>query len=185
MTRRAASALVSAFALLLTGCAGADQPAVPAAAPVAAPVSAPGEPAPQRVFESESETAAPSPAPEIPAPEISPPEIPPPLVMEPEEPVFSVFRTTPEWTIEDLDGRTADAVRALLGAPNFVRADPPAAYWRYGGAGCALDVFLHAETAEAPRTVRHINMRWDSGAKTAAECLNRLRRAHPKPDKTG
>lgn len=203
MTGRAAPARISAAGaaalLMLTGCAGAPEKTPPASAPApesanAAPAAAPASPAPA------PEAAAPAPdipetqsAPEtqtaaLPPPPVAPetPEAPAapaaPPVTEPEEPAFSVFIPTPAWTEADLAGRTADAVQALLGAPDFVRADPPAAYWRYGAGGCALDVFLYADAADAPRTVRHTGVRWDAGAGTAAQCLDRLRRAHRAPD---
>lgn len=180
--------VMSALALFLAGCAGADKNAearaderplqtqVEAGAETGAETGAGIRAAPEPEAESAPETAADLAAAAPGAPE-RPPE-PPNHMPEPEEPVFSVFAATPEWTEADLHGRTAADVKALLGAPDFERVDPPAAYWRYGGAACALDVFLYAESETMPRLVRHTDVRWTPGDVTGAECLNRLRRAH-------
>ena len=42
-----------------------------------------------------------------------------------------------------LIGLSAEQVEALLGAPDFRRAEPPAELWQYRGADCVLDVFLY------------------------------------------
>ena len=42
-----------------------------------------------------------------------------------------------------LTGLSAEQVVALLGAPDFRRAEPPAELWQYRGADCVLDIFLY------------------------------------------
>ncbi len=44
-----------------------------------------------------------------------------------------------------LTGLSADQVVALLGEPDFRRAEPPAELWQYRGADCVLDLFLYDE----------------------------------------
>ncbi|MHC8507995.1 MAG: hypothetical protein ACYYKD_01150 [Rhodospirillales bacterium] len=194
--------VMSALALFLAGCAGADKNAEARAdeRPLQIQVETGTEtgteirPETRAEPEPEAESAPETAAADLAAADLTadlasaapgaaerPPERPehtPNYMPEPEEPVFSVFAATPEWTEADLHGRTAADVKALLGAPDFERVDPPAAYWRYGGAACALDVFLYAESETMPRLVRHTDVRWTPGDVTGAECLNRLRRAH-------
>jgi len=43
----------------------------------------------------------------------------------------------------NLTGLSAEQVVALLGAPDFRRAEPPAELWQYRGADCVLDIFLY------------------------------------------
>jgi hypothetical protein len=42
-----------------------------------------------------------------------------------------------------LTGLSAEQVVALLGEPDFRRAEPPAELWQYRGADCVLDIFLY------------------------------------------
>ena len=42
-----------------------------------------------------------------------------------------------------LTGLSAEQVEALLGAPDFRRAEPPAELWQYRGVDCVLDIFLY------------------------------------------
>lgn len=79
-----------------------------------------------------------------------------------------------DWTLDDLSNATPEAVTGLLGTPAFVRTEPPAAYWRFGDATCALDVYLYAEDG-GPARVRHAEVRRQS-AGDALGCLEHLRR---------
>jgi hypothetical protein len=47
-----------------------------------------------------------------------------------------------------LTGRTRADLSRLLGAPDFVRRDPPAEIWQYRSDECVLDLFLYPEAGE-------------------------------------
>jgi hypothetical protein len=47
-----------------------------------------------------------------------------------------------------LHGKTHADLVSLLGAPDFVRRDPPAEIWQYRGVDCVLDLFLYPEAGE-------------------------------------
>ncbi|MGO8916645.1 MAG: hypothetical protein ACLQJR_12130 [Stellaceae bacterium] len=46
-----------------------------------------------------------------------------------------------------LTGLSAKEVVALLGEPDFRRAEPPAELWQYRSADCVLDLFLYGDAA--------------------------------------
>jgi hypothetical protein len=48
-----------------------------------------------------------------------------------------------------LTGLSAGEVVALLGEPDFRRAEPPAELWQYRTADCVLDLFLYGDAAGA------------------------------------
>jgi hypothetical protein len=50
---------------------------------------------------------------------------------------------------QPLTGLSAQQVVALLGEPDFRRAEPPAELWQYRNADCVLDLFLYADAAGA------------------------------------
>ena len=78
---------------------------------------------------------------------------------------------------DQLLGLDAEALRALLGKPGFVRRDDPARMWRYRHAGCVLDLFLYAETgAPVPSArVRHVEARaHDLETASTRACLRAL-----------
>ena len=52
-----------------------------------------------------------------------------------------------------LTGLSAKEVVALLGEPDFRRAEPPAELWQYRSADCVLDLFFYSDAAGA-RVVR-------------------------------
>lgn len=56
-----------------------------------------------------------------------------------------------------LIGLTADAVTAVLGAPQFRRSEAPAEVWHYRTKTCFLDLFLYRDGAAL--TVTHIEAR--------------------------
>jgi len=80
------------------------------------------------------------------------------------------------WKLSDLNGATTSTVQSLLGQPAFVRADPPALYWRFGDKTCALDVYLYTGTNGAMQ-VQHTELRHQTEATAAStSCLDHLRR---------
>jgi len=50
---------------------------------------------------------------------------------------------------QPLTGLSAAEVVALLGEPDFRRAEPPAELWQYRSADCVLDLFLYGDAAGA------------------------------------
>ncbi len=77
---------------------------------------------------------------------------PPPPVTATPTPAEKTARLAPEPAApppdpDRLRGLTGDEVQKLIGAPQFARADDPAALWRYRGGGCLLDLYLHADGA--------------------------------------
>lgn len=56
-----------------------------------------------------------------------------------------------------LKGMSADAVRALIGSPDFLRRERPAEVWQYYGRGCVLDLFLYGENGVG--RVAHVDLR--------------------------
>ena len=83
--------------------------------------------------------------------------------------------SVPTWKLVDLDDASTGDVEAMLGQPAFVRADPPALYWRFGDATCALDVYLYAGDDGSMR-VKHTELRRQTGVTAATTCLDHLRR---------
>lgn len=72
-----------------------------------------------------------------------------------------------------LVGMDAAALRAALGAPDFVRRDGRSQMWRYGSGGCTLTVFLHGQDGEL--TVEHVEGRGlRSLQDVGADCAERL-----------
>ncbi|WP_420560304.1 hypothetical protein [Tepidicaulis sp.] len=58
-------------------------------------------------------------------------------------------------------GAGADGIRAKLGAPDFVRKEPGAEIWRYGGEACTLLVIFYEEGAQMRAS--HIDARAPGG----------------------
>jgi hypothetical protein len=50
---------------------------------------------------------------------------------------------------QPLTGLSAKEVVALLGEPDFRRAEPPAELWQYRSADCVLDLFFYSDVAGA------------------------------------
>jgi hypothetical protein len=67
-----------------------------------------------------------------------------------------------------LMGLDEDALRRLLGQPNFMRRDIPALLWRYAANDCTLDVFLYRKSDRASFTVTHVAARAQSATRTLA-----------------
>lgn len=156
----------AALALMLAACAGApaqpppatlqpaaaDRPAVPPAQPavVEEPAPAADREARPAATESVQQKVAARPA--------------------------KVARAEPE----RLRGLSGGEVSALIGAPQFLRVDDPAAMWQYQSGSCVLDLFLYADGPVY--RVRHYTFRADprarrAGAAAAVDpglCLARL-----------
>ncbi len=78
-------------------------------------------------------------------------------------------------------GKDTAALRALLGAPGFLRRDNPAQLWRYVGQGCMLDIYLYRSGPAGTYVVRHLAARPSpvgGPAVSARACLGALLRAH-------
>jgi hypothetical protein len=75
---------------------------------------------------------------------------------------------------------SATGLRAVFGAPQFVRRDGAGEMWRYDGASCRAFFFLYGENAA--RVVRHVET-LPHGAASAADpaCLAALRASPTKP----
>lgn len=79
-----------------------------------------------------------------------------------------------------LMGMTAAGVRNLLGAPNFVRRDPPAAIWQYRMTECVVDLFLYDDAKR--QVVRHVETRVRSVTAVPRNvCFDELLRRHRSP----
>jgi hypothetical protein len=82
---------------------------------------------------------------------------------------------------ERLMGLDAAALRAMLGAPRFLRRDNPAQLWRYAAAGCVLELYLYRSGPGGEYVVRHLAARpvpADGAAVSERSCLGALLRAH-------
>ncbi len=67
-----------------------------------------------------------------------------------------------------LIGLVGGDLQGVMGQPALMRAEGPAQYWRYGIAGCQLDLFLFADhAAQAPRVV-YLDVRPARGAPPGA-----------------
>jgi len=51
-------------------------------------------------------------------------------------------------TLDQLNGRTARELLALIGEPRLLRRDGPAQIWQYLGPGCVLHLFLYRKGGE-------------------------------------
>lgn len=70
-------------------------------------------------------------------------------------------------------GMDAGALRASLGAPDFVRRDGGAQMWRYGSGACTLTLFLHGQDGKL--AVEHVEGRGlRSPTDPSADCAERL-----------
>ena len=79
-----------------------------------------------------------------------------------EIPVSNAAPTTPDRAAIKTDpsrlkGMNADAIRALMGDPDFLRRERPAEVWQYYGRGCVLDLFLYGENGVG--RVAHVDLR--------------------------
>jgi len=82
---------------------------------------------------------------------------------------------------ERLMGLTGDDLKALLGAPRFVRRDRPAEIWQYGTDTCVLDLFLYAGDKGGPHRVSHFEFRGRTVAGVApADCYRQLLATRPR-----
>ena len=63
-------------------------------------------------------------------------------------------------------------LEGVMGEPALVRAEGSAQYWRYGIAGCQLDLFLFADQAAGPPRVAYLDVRPARGTPptVAADC---------------
>lgn len=151
--RAALAGAIAALALLLTGCGGEPSEAE-FTGPGARPRLIVSQTAPLPV---ESESAALEPG--------TPARPEPGIDADPKR-------------LMGLDGA---GLTALLGPPEFRRADAPAELWRYRGDGCMLDLFLYgpARTTESERvTVRHVEARPIGVERVSTDdCLRALLRA--------
>lgn len=76
----------------------------------------------------------------------------------------------------DLLGGDDTRIRAALGTPDFVRKEPGAEIWRYGGESCTLLVFLYTE--ETGMRASHIDARAPSGGVADREgCIASVNKA--------
>jgi len=83
-----------------------------------------------------------------------------------------------------LIGLDAAALRARLGAPEFVRQEKAAEVWRYAYGACIAYLFLYADNGAArkPPTVRFIEVRGLASPSVKAEdCIGRPAAAPPPP----
>jgi hypothetical protein len=103
-----------------------------------------------------------SPAPNSPAPTHATIVAPP--VPAPSAPVPAAVRV-PE--LSQFAGLRPQDIVALIGEPDFRRAEPPAELWQYRTGDCVLDLFLYAEGSEGLR-VTHSAARPRSAAPTDA-----------------
>ncbi len=84
---------------------------------------------------------------------------------------------------DHLMGKDAAALRAMLGAPGFLRRDNPAQLWRYAATGCMLELYLYRSGPSGAYVVRHVSARpvpadgFDVSKRT---CLGELLRARQK-----
>jgi hypothetical protein len=114
----------------------------------------------------------PAPSPPVIPPASAPVPAPPPAVPIPPAP--------PRGEPGAFLNLSADALRARLGAPQFVRPDGATQMWRYDGASCRAFFFLYGTGGAA--LVRHVEtlpVGTDSAADPA--CLNALTAARPAP----
>lgn len=82
----------------------------------------------------------------------------------------------------DLIGLDADRITDLLGAPVFVRRDPPAEYWRYNRPDCILELIFYKKDGQT--RLSYIETRRGGTDRAASEkCLRSVveSRAAPKP----
>ena len=82
-----------------------------------------------------------------------------------------------------LMGKDAAALRAILGAPRFLRRDNPAQLWRYATAGCVLELYLYQSDTAGTYVVRHLAARpvpADGAPVSERSCLGALLRAHQR-----
>ncbi len=83
-------------------------------------------------------------------------------------------------------GLDVKSLTRLLGAPRFMRRDPPAQLWRYRDEDCILDLFLYvAAGKKTGSTVRHFETRSLSKSNMSTRsCLRALLIAR-RPSKAG
>ena len=63
-----------------------------------------------------------------------------------------------------LVGLDGEALLARLGAPELLRRERGAEYWRYRHNGCLIDVYLFADPPTAEPRIIHVAVRRHSGA---------------------
>lgn len=73
----------------------------------------------------------------------------------------------------ELLGKSGDRLTALLGAPVFVRRDPPAEFWRYRHPDCVLELYFYEK--DGAQRLDHFEMRkMPGGASSMPLCLRAL-----------
>ena len=71
-------------------------------------------------------------------------------------------------TLQDLKGRTARELTALLGEPKLRLRDGPAQVWQYAGQGCVLHLYLYQEDGSFRVTYGEVRIDDPDGSHTAA-----------------
>lgn len=169
MARRSLAA--AAACALLAACAGPPPPTIRAkgvtpvtGASLSQPLP-PEQPAPQPAAPPDAQAA---PTPPAAAPEVA--AVPRPA---PAAPARHGKGPKPE-QIVDHPGR---AVRALLGAPDLQRREPPAEVWQYAGEACVLDITFYPARDGGAARAAYLESRAIDGSKLApAVCLGSLGR---------
>lgn len=90
-------------------------------------------------------------------------------------------------TPEEIAGAAPAKVRALLGAPDLTRREPPAEVWQYGAGSCVVDVVFYppdgTEADVAGLRVALLESRdMDGAALAPSACLGRLAAAQARLD---
>jgi hypothetical protein len=174
---------MGAGAMILAGCTPLppeEQPPIDPRAGAAPPISAPAKPRSRAMTAPQAVEPA---AAVEPIASVAPVE----AVETPAQPRI-VAKPRPEIKVNDDPGRLlgldGDNLTGLLGAPRFMRRDPPAQLWRYRGKSCVLDVFLFKKAGSGSGSVvRHFEARsLSKTSMTARICLRALliARAQPK-----
>lgn len=157
------SLAVATACALLAACAGPPPPTIRAKGVTPVTGASLSQPLPPAQPPAQATPAPPAAAPEVAA-------VPRPA---PAAPARHGKGPKPE-QIVDHPGR---AVRALLGAPDLQRREPPAEVWQYAGEACVLDItFYPAKDGGAARAA-YLESRAIDGSKLApAVCLGSLGR---------
>jgi hypothetical protein len=104
------------------------------------------------------------------------PGAPPPVRFAPVPPAVPIPPAPPRGEPADYLGLPQANLRAMLGAPQFLRQDGATQMWRYDGSQCRAFFFLYGERGS--EAVRHVET-LPAGATSAADplCLSALRSA--------
>lgn len=148
---------LAALGALMAACAGPPPPTV-AARPGTAPVTG---------------ASLSQPTPPRSAPPQSTPDAAPSLAALP---VPAPARRAPQ--PEEIVDHPERTVRAVLGAPDLQRREPPAEVWQYGAEGCVLDITFYPATDGGPARAAYLESRTLAGIRLEpAACLASLGRA--------